>query len=132
VAAPELSSQGGRAWSHEIRDSAGAHLNREVRSGTEEHVSAPKLNSARRRGPGHGPCGSTGAHLSKEVRSGAVGHVAAPEPTSTGRCGPKLQLVWQRVDAHTAPSLNLELVCDSTRSLGCRQMRLSDRESGQG
>jgi hypothetical protein len=30
------------------RGSAGAHLDREVRSGAEEHVAAPKLNSARR------------------------------------------------------------------------------------
>jgi hypothetical protein len=28
-----------------------------------------------------------------------VGHVAALDPTSAGRCGPKLQLVWQHVDA---------------------------------
>jgi hypothetical protein len=94
------------------------------------HMAALEPNSAGRRGPelrnvwrrrsstqqgdeaqGHGPCGSTVAHLSKEVRSGAAGHVTAPEPTSAGRCGPKLQLVWQRVDARPAPCLNLELVC---------------------
>jgi hypothetical protein len=74
---------------------------------------------------GHEPRGSTGAHLSKEVRSGAVGHVAALEPTSTGRCGPKLQLVWQLVDACSTPCLDLELVCGGTRSLGCRQRPLS-------
>jgi hypothetical protein len=51
MAAPELSSQGGRAWCHGIRGSAGAHLSREVRSGAEEHLAAPELNSARRRGP---------------------------------------------------------------------------------
>jgi hypothetical protein len=39
-----------------------------------------------------------------------VGHVVAPEPTSAGRCGPKVQLMWQHVDAHTAPCLDLELV----------------------
>jgi hypothetical protein len=60
---------------------------------------------------GHGPRGSTGAHLSKEVRSGVAGHVAPPEPTSAGRCGPKLQLVWQHVDARTVPYLDLELIC---------------------
>jgi hypothetical protein len=70
---------------------------------------------------GHGPHGSTGAHLSKEVRSGAAGHVVAPKPTSAGRCGPKLQLMWQCVDARPAPCLDLELVCGGTRSSGCRQ-----------
>jgi hypothetical protein len=74
------------------RGSAGAHRDREARSGAEERVAASELNSTRRRGPR--PRGSTGAHLSKEVWSGAAGHVAAPEPTSAGRCGPKLQLVW--------------------------------------
>jgi hypothetical protein len=38
VAAPELSSCGGRAQSHEIHGSARAHLGREARSGAEEHV----------------------------------------------------------------------------------------------
>jgi hypothetical protein len=40
--------------------------------------------------------------------------VVAPEPTSAGRCGPKLQLTWQRVDAHLAPCLDLELVYRGT------------------
>jgi hypothetical protein len=87
---------------------------------------------------GHGPRGSTGAHLSKEVRSGAMGHVVAPEPTSAGRCGSKLQLMWQRVDAHPTPYLNLELVCGGIQSLGCRQRpsgppreRLQTRRWGQ-
>jgi hypothetical protein len=52
VAAPELSSRGGRAWSHGTRSSARALLGREVRSGAEERVAAPELNSVRRRGPG--------------------------------------------------------------------------------
>jgi hypothetical protein len=43
--------------------------------------------------------------------SGAVGHAAAPEPTSIGRCDPKIQLMWQRVDACHATYLDLELVC---------------------
>jgi hypothetical protein len=117
VEALELCSRGGRAQSHGTRGSAGAHLGREARSGAEEHVAVLELNSARRRGLG--TRGSTGAHLSKEVRSGAVGHVAAPDPTSAGRCGPKLHLAWQRVDAHPAPCLELELVCGGTRSSGC-------------
>jgi hypothetical protein len=41
-----------------------------------------------------------------------VGHVVAPEPTSAGRHGLKLQLMWQRVDAHPTPCLDLELVCE--------------------
>jgi hypothetical protein len=103
-------------------------------------VAASEPNSAGRQGPelrnawrrrsstqqgdearGHGPRGSTGAHLSKEVRSEAAGHVAAPKPTSAGRCGPKLQLMWQCVDARPTPFLDLELVCGGTRSSGCRQ-----------
>jgi hypothetical protein len=40
-----------------------------------------------------------------------MGHVMALEPTSVVRCDPKLQLVWQRVDACPAPCLDLELVC---------------------
>jgi hypothetical protein len=105
VAAPELSS-------------------REAEPGAMGHMAEPEPTSAGRQGPelrnmwrhrsstqqgdearGHKPCGSTGAHLSKEVRSGAAGHMVAPEPTSAGRCGPKLQLAWQRVDAHSAPCL---------------------------
>jgi hypothetical protein len=50
-----------------------------------------------------------------------MGHVAAPEPTSVGRCGLKLLLMWQRVDARSAPCLDLELVCGGTRSSGYRQ-----------
>jgi hypothetical protein len=120
--------------------SAGAHLDREARSGAEEHVAAPEPTSTGRRGLelrnvwwrrsstqqedeawGHGPRGSTGAHLSKEVRSRAAGHVAAPKPTSAGRCGPKLQLTWQCVDTRPASCLDLELVCGGTWSSGCRQ-----------
>jgi hypothetical protein len=82
------------------------------------HVAAPEPTSAGRRGPelrntwqrrsstqqggearGHVTRGNTGDHFNKEVRSEAVGHVAALDPTSAGRCGPKLQLVWQHVDA---------------------------------
>jgi hypothetical protein len=96
VAAPELSSRGGRARSHGTRGSVGAHLGREARSGAEEHMPAPKLNSARRRGPGprdtwqhrsspqqggevrgHGTRGGSGAHLCRDVWSEATACVAA-------------------------------------------------------
>jgi hypothetical protein len=118
VAAPELSSRGGRARSNGTRDSIRAHLGRDARSRAEERVAELEPTSARRRGSG--PRDSTRAHLCKEVRIRAAGHVVAPEPTSTGRCGPKLQLVWQRVDACPAPCLDLELVCEGIRSSGCR------------
>jgi hypothetical protein len=49
VTVSELSSRGGRAQSHETRGSAEAHLDREVMSRAEEHVTAPELNSVRRR-----------------------------------------------------------------------------------
>jgi hypothetical protein len=52
VAAPELSSWGGRTRSHGTRDSAEAYLDSEVKPRAEEHVAAPELNSVRRRGPG--------------------------------------------------------------------------------
>jgi hypothetical protein len=121
--------------------SAGAHLGREARSRAEKCVATPEPTSAGRRGPelknvwqrqsstqqadeaqGHESHGSTGAHLIKEVRSGAAGYVAAPKPTSAGRCGPKLQLMWQCVDARSAPYLDLYLICEGTRSSGCRQL----------
>jgi hypothetical protein len=96
VAAPELSSRGGKVQSHGTRGSAGAYLNREVRSGAEEHVAAPELNSARRRGSGprdtwqhrsspqqggevrgHGTRGGSTTHLCREVWSEATAYVAA-------------------------------------------------------
>jgi hypothetical protein len=40
--------------------------------------------------------------------------MVASEPTSAGRCGPKLQLMWQRMDACLAHFLDLELVCEGT------------------
>jgi hypothetical protein len=52
VAAPELSSRGGRARSHRTRGSARAHLDREARFGDEEHVASPELNLASRQDPG--------------------------------------------------------------------------------
>jgi hypothetical protein len=51
VAAPKLSSQGGRARSHGTRGSTRAHLNKETRSGAMGHVAAPKPTSAGRCGP---------------------------------------------------------------------------------
>jgi hypothetical protein len=41
VAAPELSSRGGKARCHGTRGSAEAHFDREARSGAEERVAAP-------------------------------------------------------------------------------------------
>jgi hypothetical protein len=51
VAAPELSSRGGRAWSHGTHGSTGAHLGREARSEAEEHVATPEPTSTGRCGP---------------------------------------------------------------------------------
>jgi hypothetical protein len=51
MAAPELSSQGGRARSHGTCGSAKAHLGREARSRAEEHVTASEqLNKETRPG----------------------------------------------------------------------------------
>jgi hypothetical protein len=67
-----------------------------------------------------------------------MGHVVALEPTFAERRGPKLQLMWQCVDACYTPCLDLELVCGGTRSSGCRQRppgppreRLRTRRWGQ-
>jgi hypothetical protein len=67
-----------------------------------------------------------------------MGRVVALEPTFAGRRGPKLQLMWQCVDACSTPCLDLELVCGGTRSSGCRQRppgppreRLRTRRWGQ-
>jgi hypothetical protein len=80
------------------------------------HMAALEPSSAERRGLDHGTCDSARALLGREARPGATGHVVTPEPTSTGMCGPELQLAWQRVDAHPAPCLDLELVYGGTRS----------------
>jgi hypothetical protein len=70
VAAPELFSRGGRAWSHGTHDSAKAHLGKEARSGAKEHVAVSELSS----------------------RGGeARGHMAALEPTSIGRRDPEMR-----------------------------------------
>jgi hypothetical protein len=54
-----------------LRDSAGAHLDREEKSGAEEHVTASDLSSQEGRARSHGTHGSVGAHLGREARSGA-------------------------------------------------------------
>jgi hypothetical protein len=91
IAAPELSSRGGRARNHGTGGSAGAHLGREARSGAEKHVAVLELNSARRRGLGphdtwqhrslpqqgddvrsHRTRGGSGAHLCRDVWSEAT------------------------------------------------------------
>jgi hypothetical protein len=53
------------------RGSAGAHLDREVRSGAEEHVTTPELSSRADRARSYGTRGSAGAHLDKKAMSGA-------------------------------------------------------------
>jgi hypothetical protein len=117
----ELSSRGGRTWSMgHVAVSEPTSTGRrgpELRNTWQRRSSTQQGGEAR----GHMPRGNTEDHLSKEVRSGTAGHVAAPEPTSAGRCDLKLQLAWQRVDAHAAPCLDLEFVCGGTRSTGCRQ-----------
>jgi hypothetical protein len=96
VAASELPSQEGRAWSPGTRGSAGAHLSKEARSRATKHVAAPELTSARRRGSelrntwrrrsspqqggevwGHGTHGGSGAHFYREVWFEATTYVAA-------------------------------------------------------
>jgi hypothetical protein len=79
MAAPELSSQGGRFRSHGTRGSARAHLGKEVRSEAEKHVAAPELNSARRRGPRPRDMWQhrSSPHLSREVWFEAIAYVAA-------------------------------------------------------
>jgi hypothetical protein len=75
------------------------------------HVATSELSSRGGRARSHETRASAGAHLDREVRSETVGHATATEPTSVGRCDPKLQFMWQRVDAHPTPCLNLELIC---------------------
>jgi hypothetical protein len=102
VAAPELSSRGGRARSRGTRDNTGAHLGREVRSGAEECMTAPELNSANRGGlgpratwqhrsspqqggedQGHRTHGGSEAHFCREVWSKATAYVVARGCTSS-------------------------------------------------
>jgi hypothetical protein len=67
------------------RDSVGAHLGKEARSGAEEHVAPPELSSQGGRAQSHGTCGSAGAHLGREARSGAEEHMATLELNSLMR-----------------------------------------------
>jgi hypothetical protein len=137
MTAPKLPSQEDRVQSRWTRGSTRAHLSKEVRSGARGRVVAPELTSTSRRGlrlrntwqhwssprqegniQSWGTRDSAGAHLSKEARSGAAGHAVASEPTLVERCGPKIQLMWQCVDARPALYLDLELICGGTRSSG--------------
>jgi hypothetical protein len=63
------------------------------------YVAAPELSSREGSARSHGTHGRIRAHLNKEVMSGAAGYVMTPKSTSAGRCGPKLQRMWQRVNA---------------------------------
>jgi hypothetical protein len=67
------------------RGSVGANLDREARSGVEEHVAASNHSSRGGRDRSHGTRGSAGAHLGREARSGAEEYVTAPELTSAKR-----------------------------------------------
>jgi hypothetical protein len=92
VAALELSSQGGEAratWQ------LGAHLGREARSETEEHVAASELSSRGGRARSHGTRSNVKAHFSREARLGAEEHVAAPELNSARRRGPGPRATWR-------------------------------------
>jgi hypothetical protein len=63
------------------------HLDREMRSGAEEHVTAPELSSRGGRTRSHRTRGSAGAHLDREVRSEAEEHVVALKLNSAMRRG---------------------------------------------
>jgi hypothetical protein len=97
MAAPELSSQGGEAGP---RGSVRAHLDREARSGAEEHVAALELSSRGGRARNHGTRGSAGAHLDREARFRAEEHVAAPELNSASRRDLGPRDTWQHRSSH--------------------------------
>jgi hypothetical protein len=65
--------------------SAGAHLDREARSGAEKHVAASELSSQRGRARSHGTRGSAGAHFGREARFGVEKHVTTLELNSVKR-----------------------------------------------
>jgi hypothetical protein len=69
------------------RDSVGAHLDREVRSGAKKHVAASELSSRGSKARSHGTRGRAGAHLGREPRSRAEERVVAPELNSARRRG---------------------------------------------
>jgi hypothetical protein len=127
--------QGGEVRGRGTCGGTGAHLDREVRSGTVRHVAASEPTSVGRRDlracgsikvhlnkdPRSGARDSTRAHLGRELRSWAIGRVAAPEFTSARERGPKLHDTWQCVNAHPTSCLNLKLICGGNRSTGYRQ-----------
>jgi transposase InsO family protein len=65
--------------------SAGAHLNREARSGAIGHVAASESTSLGGEVRSRGARDSAEAHLSREARSEAIGHVVASELMSARR-----------------------------------------------
>jgi hypothetical protein len=77
------------------RGSAGAHLDREVRSRAEEHVATSKLSSQGDKGRSHETHDSVGAHLSREARSRVEEHVVAPGLNSARRQCPEPRDTWQ-------------------------------------
>jgi hypothetical protein len=82
----------------EPRDSAGAHLDKEARSGAEEHVAAPKISYRRGRGRSHRTRGSTGVHLDREAR-------------------PELRNTWQRQSStQQGGEARDHVIHDSTRA----------------
>jgi hypothetical protein len=78
-----------------LRGSAGAHLDREVRSGAKEHMAAPELSSQGGRAQSHGTHDSVGAHLGREARSEVEERVAAPKLNSASRRGLGPRATWQ-------------------------------------
>jgi hypothetical protein len=68
--------------------SAGAHLDREARSGAEEHMAASELFSQGDSARSHGTRGSDRAHIGRKARSGVEEHVATPELNSARRRDP--------------------------------------------
>jgi hypothetical protein len=123
VAAPELTS------ARSARSGATGHVATTDHTSAERcgHVTSPELTFHESRARSQATRGSAGAHLNTEARSG--GHVVAPEPTSARRCDPKIQLMWQHMDAHSAPYLDLKLICEGARSSGYRQTLLIQGEN---
>jgi hypothetical protein len=83
----DLSSWGGEVGAMFL--SAGAHLDREARSGAEKHVAASELSSQRGRARSHGTRGSAGAHFDREVRFGVEKYVTTLELNSVKRRDPR-------------------------------------------
>jgi hypothetical protein len=77
------------------RGSVGPHLDREARSGAEEHVTASELSFRGDRAQSHGTRGSAEAHLGREASSGAEEHEAASELNSARRRSLGPRDIWQ-------------------------------------